>query len=58
LRAAFNAMMKDPELIAEATRMSLEIDPVRGVELQDLVRRLYDTPPEVIEVVKRISTAR
>jgi tripartite-type tricarboxylate transporter receptor subunit TctC len=55
LRTAFDAMMKDPELLAEAARMSVEVGPVSGVELQDLVRRLYDTPPEVIELVKRIN---
>jgi tripartite-type tricarboxylate transporter receptor subunit TctC len=58
LRAAYNAMMKDPELIAEATKMSLEIDPVSGVDMQDLVRRLYETPAEVIELVKRVNAAR
>ena len=29
-----------------------------GVEMQDLVRRLYETPPEVIELVKRVNAAR
>jgi tripartite-type tricarboxylate transporter receptor subunit TctC len=58
LRTAYDAMMKDPELIAEATKMSLEVNPVSGVEMQDLVRRLYETPPEVIELVKRVNAAR
>ncbi len=58
LRTAFDVMMKDPELIAEAAKMAVDVDPVSGAELQDLVRRLYDTPPEVIDVVKRVNTAR
>jgi tripartite-type tricarboxylate transporter receptor subunit TctC len=58
LRAAFDAMMKDPELIAEAAKQSLEVDPVSGRELQELVGRIYETPPEVIDVVKKINAAR
>src|SRR5215468_641924 len=58
LRNAFDAMMKDPELIAESARMMLDVDPVNGLELQALVERLYDTPPEVIDLVKRINAAR
>jgi tripartite-type tricarboxylate transporter receptor subunit TctC len=58
LRAAFDAMMKDPELVAEAAKQNLEIDPVSGRELQELVGRLYGTPPKVIDVVKKINAAR
>jgi tripartite-type tricarboxylate transporter receptor subunit TctC len=54
LRTAFNAMMKDPDLLAEAAKQGLEIEPVRGEEMQSLVERLYTTPPEVVELVKRI----
>ena len=54
LRTAFDAMMKDPELLAEANKQGLEIEPVRGEEMQSLVERLYTTPPEVVELVKRI----
>jgi tripartite-type tricarboxylate transporter receptor subunit TctC len=58
LRSAFDAMMKDPELITEAGKQRLEVDPVSGRELQELVARLYDTPPEVVDVVKKINAAR
>jgi tripartite-type tricarboxylate transporter receptor subunit TctC len=54
LREAFSGMMKDPELIAEATKQGLEIDPVSGQEMQDLVDRLHSAPPEVVELVKKI----
>jgi tripartite-type tricarboxylate transporter receptor subunit TctC len=55
LRTAFDAMMKDPELIAEAGKQNLEVAPVAGTEIQDLVKRLYDTPADVLELVRRIS---
>jgi tripartite-type tricarboxylate transporter receptor subunit TctC len=54
LRTAFNAMMKDPELIAEAAKQGLEVDPVSGAEMQELVDRLHTAPPEVVDLVKKI----
>jgi tripartite-type tricarboxylate transporter receptor subunit TctC len=58
LRTAFDAMMGDPELRAEAAKVHLEVDPVSGSELQALVDRLYGTPPDVINIVKKINPAR
>src|SRR5215208_3134770 len=54
LREAFNRMMKDPELIAEAAKQGLEIDAVSGEEMQALVDRLHTAAPEVVELVKKI----
>ena len=39
LREAFDAMVKDPEFLAEATKLRIEIDPLAGVELQKIVQR-------------------
>jgi hypothetical protein len=47
-------MMNDPDLLAEAQKQGLEVEPVGGEEMQSLVERLYATPPEVVELVKRI----
>jgi hypothetical protein len=51
-------MMRDPQLLAEAAAQGLDVDPVSGPEIAELVQRLYGTPPEVIELVKKISTGR
>jgi tripartite-type tricarboxylate transporter receptor subunit TctC len=56
LRAAFDAMMADPDYIAEATMRSLEVNPVKGAEIDKLVASLYATPPEIIAEVKAIIT--
>jgi tripartite-type tricarboxylate transporter receptor subunit TctC len=48
LRAAFAAAMRDPQLIAEAAKMDLELGFVPGAEVQAMVERLYQSPPEVI----------
>ena len=58
LRAAFSAMMQDPQLLAEAAAQGLEVDPVNGTEIAELVQRLYTTPPDVLELVRRINASR
>ena len=57
LRAAFDAMMKDPALLADAAKQSLDVDPVSGAEMQTLIERLYRSPPEVVELAKKINNA-
>ena len=58
LRAAFDAMMKDPLLLAEAATQGLDIDPVYGTEIAELVNRLYGTPPDVLDLVRKINVSR
>ncbi len=58
LRSAFNAMMQDPQLLAEAATQRLDIDPVSGAEIAALVERLYGTPPDVLDLVRKINAAR
>lgn len=48
LRAAFDASMKDPELIAEAQKLKLEMNPLNGAQVQALVERLYATPEAIV----------
>jgi tripartite-type tricarboxylate transporter receptor subunit TctC len=48
LREAFAEAMRDPQLIAEAAKMDLELGFVSGADVQTLVERLYQSPPEVI----------
>lgn len=47
-RHAFDSTMKDPEFLADAERVKLDIDPVPGEELQVLVEELMSTSPAVI----------
>ena len=58
LRQAFGAMMRDPQLLAEAAKQGLGIDPVGGTEIDALVQRVYATPPDVLELVRRINGSR
>jgi len=44
LRRAFAATMKDPQFVAEAAKLALEINPIQGVDMDAIVRRIsgYD----------------
>jgi tripartite-type tricarboxylate transporter receptor subunit TctC len=54
LRSAFNSAMKDSELIAEAEKMGLGVNPKSGEELSAIVARLYASPPELVQRVRKI----
>jgi len=52
LRRAFDATMADPMFLAEAERLKLEIDPLTGEQVQDIVRRVLGTPTPVLDQIK------
>jgi tripartite-type tricarboxylate transporter receptor subunit TctC len=54
LRDAFMATMKDPELLAEAEKAQIDINPLAGDEVQKIVASVLDTPSPVIERTKTI----
>jgi tripartite-type tricarboxylate transporter receptor subunit TctC len=56
LRHAYAQSMKDGELIAEAKKSRMDMDPSTGEELQTLLNEIMNQPPEVIERVKKILT--
>ena len=47
LREAFAATTRDPALLAEAQAMSVEIEPVRGAEMRDMIAGVLATPARV-----------
>ena len=47
LRKAFMDTMNDKELLADAERAKMEITPVPGEKIGELVTRIYATPPEI-----------
>ncbi|RDJ93957.1 alpha/beta fold hydrolase, partial [Lacticaseibacillus rhamnosus] len=50
-REAFDATMRDPDFVAEATRSKLAIEPVGGAQLAALVERIHATPKEIVAKV-------
>jgi len=53
LRTAFAATMTDPELVAEAKRIKLDIAWTGGEELQPKLARIYAVPPEIVAGVRK-----
>jgi len=53
LRKAFMATMRDQDLLAEAQRIGVVIDPISGEALQALAEKVFATPPAVVERAKQ-----
>jgi tripartite-type tricarboxylate transporter receptor subunit TctC len=49
LRKAFMDSFRDPEIIAEAARMQLDIDALSGDEVQAEVAKAFTTPRNIVE---------
>jgi tripartite-type tricarboxylate transporter receptor subunit TctC len=56
LRDAYAQSMKDPDLLAEAKKSRMDVDPSAGEELQALLQEIMNQPREVIESVKKVLT--
>jgi tripartite-type tricarboxylate transporter receptor subunit TctC len=54
LRQAFDQAMKDPELLAEAQKQKMDVDPESGESLEKLAKKVLEQPPDVIARVKKI----
>jgi tripartite-type tricarboxylate transporter receptor subunit TctC len=65
LRRAFEAVMKDPEYLADAKKQHLEVDSLAGEAIAKLIERIYGSPEPVIarartalEEGKKVTTSR
>jgi tripartite-type tricarboxylate transporter receptor subunit TctC len=54
MRKAFAETLQDPALLAEATRMKMDMSYRPPDDLERLVAGLYETPPDLIETVKKL----
>lgn len=54
LREAYTKAMRDPDLMAEAKKGRMDMDPSTGEELQALINEVMNQPAEVVERVKKI----
>jgi len=54
LRKALTDVAKDPEMLAEAGKSKIDMTYHSPTHLERLVQSLYQTPPELIEVVKKL----
>jgi RNA-splicing ligase RtcB len=53
LRAAFNTAMTDPRFLADAKKHHFEVKPTSGVELQEIIADMMNTPKEFLAEAKK-----
>ena len=54
LRTAFDATVQDPEFLADARKMQISITPLSGLQVQELIAKLYATPRELVERARAV----
>ena len=54
MREAFAAALRDPDLVAEAARIKMDMTYRPPDHLERLIAALYQTPPALIETVKKL----
>jgi tripartite-type tricarboxylate transporter receptor subunit TctC len=54
LRRAYLAMLKDADALADARKTGIEIDPVPGMAINEMLGRVYATSPAVIEKARAL----
>ncbi|MBX9740249.1 MAG: hypothetical protein K2X62_09265 [Beijerinckiaceae bacterium] len=52
LRRAFMATLRDPDFLAAAEKARLEVDPVSGEDVQQLVTEAYETPQDLLKQIQ------
>lgn len=53
VRKAFIEMTKDEQFLGEAKKLRMDLDVVTGAEIDDLLKRVYATPPEIVEIARK-----
>jgi tripartite-type tricarboxylate transporter receptor subunit TctC len=57
VRRAFDAVMKDPDFLADAEKTLLEVDPVTGEEMEQILKNAYATPKALVQRAAEFSGA-
>ena len=57
LRNAFAATMKDPEFLADAKKIQIDVNPASGAAVEKLIGGLYATPDAVMAKVRSVVSA-
>lgn len=53
LRKAFDATMTDPAFRADAEKLHVDVEPLPGTKVQEVVQKLYSSPKEIVEQAKK-----
>jgi hypothetical protein len=52
LRKAFDATMSDPQYLAEAKKLRIDIAPLSGDKVQAIVEKLHATPKNIVQAAR------
>jgi hypothetical protein len=58
LRTAFEKVLEDPELLADAKKSGLPVQPILAKEAEDIIRRLYQYPHKIVERTRSLVRAQ
>ena len=53
MEKAYMETLKDPEFLAEATRLKFEIEPITGKQIRDFVDEIMALKPETVDKIKK-----
>jgi hypothetical protein len=53
LRDAFSAVLTDKDFLVDAEKARLDVEPLDGIKVQELVEKAYASPAHIIEKAKR-----
>ena len=56
MRKAFMDTFKDPAFLAEAEKMKLEVGPSSGEDVQALVKKVFETPQDIVDKARKATT--
>jgi hypothetical protein len=52
LRRAFDATMTDPQFLADAKKLRIDISPLPGAKVQEIVQKLHATPKNIVQAAR------
>ncbi|MFM2128564.1 MAG: hypothetical protein RL477_110, partial [Pseudomonadota bacterium] len=58
LRKAFMDSMKDPQLLAEAKKQHVAVDPLDGETVAKMVKQVYDSSPEALRLANAVINSK
>ena len=57
LQTAFMATMSDPAYVSDAKKQKLEVAPISGPKIAELMAKLYASPKDIVEAAKRAQSS-
>ncbi len=52
IRKAFMATARDPKFVAQMKKLRFNVSPVSGEEMQNIIIKIYKTPPDIVALTK------